>query len=367
MNHFRVRIPIEAERAVAKSAGPHELLKNETGTEIPREEFLETSEPAVRKRKRWGVILAGGDGTRLRRLTRLICGDERPKQFCPLVGTDTLLEQTRLRAERSIPAEQLVVALSRSHRPFYIAEHGIRSAQRVIQPSNKGTAPAILYSLLSIERNDDDAIVAILPADHHYAEELTFHSALESAFDVATQRTGSVVLLGAPPDGPEVEYGWIELGSSLAIAEGSAFHVCGFFEKPSIDVAKEMLRRGSLWNTFVMVGHVRAFLEMLAGALPDLVDLFRSSRTWTGAELHISDSFYECIDPVDFSRKVLSLELSRLAALRLPSKGWSDLGHPERVIAALRAAGLEPRWVSLWQTQSSSEVVVDPLGRAVYA
>ena len=76
--------------------------------------------------RRWGIILAGGDGTRLKNLTRLVCGDDRPKQFCPLVGKDTLVEQTRKRAERCISSEQILFLLTRSHSAFYLNERGLR-------------------------------------------------------------------------------------------------------------------------------------------------------------------------------------------------------------------------------------------------
>lgn len=296
--------------------------------------------------RRWGVILAGGDGTRLQKLTRLICGDERPKQFCPLVGNETLLEQTRKRTERSIPSERILVPLSRSHRAFYDQERGVRPSQRIVQPANRGTAPPILYSLLSIERNDPDALVAILPCDHHYSDEPGFTATLECAFDIAAERSASVVLVGASPQGPETEYGWIELGSP---AGDAAFHVQGFCEKPPVHIARRLIDRGSLWNTFVMVGHVRSFLEMVNGALNSLVDTFRKSKGWTGAEVHIPDSLYDGIDPVDFSRQVLSVQTHRLLALKLWHAGWSDLGHPERVIAILQAAGHEPWWMKEWR------------------
>ena len=299
---------------------------------------------------RWGLILAGGDGTRLQKLTRLICGDTRPKQFCPLIGTDTLLEQTRKRAERMIPGEQILVPLTRSHRAFYLQEPGILPSQRIIQPVNKGTAPPILYSLLSIEQNDPEAIVAILPCDHHYLDELRFAAALESAFAIAEERNDSVVLLGAPPQGPEVEYGWIELGPSMDSADGASFHVQGFCEKPPIHTARELLKRGSLWNTFVMVGHVRGFLEMANAALGDVMEQFRQCELWTGSEVEIPDSLYERIRNIDFSRHVLSVQAGRLIALRMGCTGWSDLGHPERVVDVLRAAGLEPWWLREWQT-----------------
>ena len=297
---------------------------------------------STRQGRRWGVILAGGDGTRLQKLTRVICGDDRPKQFCPLVGNDTLLEETRKRAERSMPREQILFPLTRSHRAFYRQERGIHPSQRIVQPANKGTAPPILYSLLSIEQNDKEAIVAILPCDHHYSDERMFTAALESAFDIAVQHSGSVVLLGAPPQYPEVEYGWIELGPSVGGADSASFQVRAFCEKPSFHVARELLERGSLWNTFVMVGHVRGFLEMVNVALSGVVEQLRKSQLWAGREVHIQDSLYDRIHSVDFSREVLSVHVRRLVALRMGRTGWSDLGHPERVMAVLQTTGQEP-------------------------
>lgn len=297
--------------------------------------------------RRWGVILAGGDGTRLQILTRLICGDDRPKQFCPLLGNETLLEQTRIRAERSVPREQVLFSLTRDHRAFYLQEPGIRTPRRIVQPANKGTAPPILHSLLSIERLDPDAIVAILPCDHHYSDEEMFTAALESAFAIAAENSTSVVLLGACPQGPEVEYGWIDLGPSAG-GDGS-FQVRGFCEKPSCQEAKELFQRGCLWNTFVMVGHVGAFLKMIGTALPRLAEAFQRSGLWAGSEVHIEDSTYERIDAVNFSKEVLSVQTGRLMALRLGRTDWNDLGHPERVMEVLQRASLEPWWMKKWQ------------------
>jgi mannose-1-phosphate guanylyltransferase len=323
---------------------------------------METHVPAIneapgRRSRRWGVLLAGGDGARLRKLTRLICGDDRPKQFCPLFGDESLVEQTRLRAKRSISLEQILVPLTRSHQTFYLQETGILPAQRIVQPVNKGTAPPILYSLLSIEQNDDEAIVAILPCDHHYAAESLFTAALESAFDIAAQHSGSIVLLGEPPRGPEVEYGWIEPGPSVRGAGGISFRVERFFEKPPFDVAMDLLRRGCLWNTFALVGHVRGFLETVNLSLPDVVEQFRGNHFWAGSEVRIENSFYDRIPSIDFSREVLAAQTPRLIVLRMVRTGWSDLGHPERVMAALHAAGLEPSWMRKWKALTHSVIL----------
>jgi mannose-1-phosphate guanylyltransferase len=320
------------------------------------------NEPDQRSR-RWGVLLAGGDGARLRNLTRLIYGDDRPKQFCPLFGNNTLVEETRKRAERSIAREHILVPLTRSHQAFYLREPGILPDQRIVQPANKGTAPPLLYSLLSIEQRDDEAIVAILPCDHHYSDEPAFTAALEFAFDIAAEHRDSVVLLGEPPRGPEVEYGWIGPGPSVSGAGGVSFRVRGFCEKPSFDLAMDMLRRGWLWNTFVMVGHVRGFLETINMALSDVpvlngvVDRIRGNRLWVGREVHIQESLYERIPSIDFSRDVLAAQIPRLIALRTGRTGWSDLGRPERVMAALQAAGLEPLWMKRWKALTHSLIL----------
>lgn len=298
---------------------------------------------------RWGVILAGGDGTRLQALTRLISGDDRPKQFCPLVTRDTLLEQTRRRARRTIPDHHLLFYLSRHHEPFYRQEASLQPSQRVVQPSNKGTTPPILHSLLSIARLDREALVAILPCDHHYADDNAFTAALESAFEVAERRRDAIVLLGAHPQGPEVEYGWIELAAGNDLAQ--PLGVKRFLEKPSSQVARQLMNQGALWNTFVMVGHVSTFLEMIAAALPELMEMFPAGSLWTGSELHIPEFIYQRLNATDFSRCVLSraAQNSRLIVLLLRHAGWSDLGHPDRVLAVLEARGLTPWWREKWE------------------
>jgi mannose-1-phosphate guanylyltransferase len=299
---------------------------------------------------RWGVVLAGGDGVRLRELTQMVSGDDRPKQFCPLLGNRTLLEETRRRAERTIRPKRILFAVAREHEHYYLRYLAAQASQRIVQPCNKGTAPAILYTLLRIARMDPEAIVAIFPCDHYYAPESAFTTALESAFTVAEQQADSVVLLGAQPKGPEVEYGWIEVGEAIRGRAG-LFRVKRFQEKPALAVAEDLFRSGSLWNTFVMIGHARTILEMARDTVPALLEVLESGRVMQnpGGEIRIPDSVYDRITPTDFSRQVLSAATDRLLTLRLTGIEWNDLGDPSRVLATLADQKHDlPGWAKQW-------------------
>jgi mannose-1-phosphate guanylyltransferase len=118
----------------------------------------------------WGVILAGGEGARLKSLTRFVSGEDTPKQFCRLLGGQSLLSQTSQRISRVIRSERTVYVLLNSHERFYSKElRNVPSTRMVVQPSNRGTLPAILSSLISIIRQGKDAVVGFFPSDHHYA------------------------------------------------------------------------------------------------------------------------------------------------------------------------------------------------------
>jgi mannose-1-phosphate guanylyltransferase len=299
---------------------------------------------------RWGMVLAGGDGTRLRSLTRIVSGDDRPKQFCPLLGGRTLLAQTRLRTAESIGRDRTLFALTKVHEPFYAKElENVPPIRMVVQPCNRGTLPAILWSLLRIIRLDKSASVAIFPSDHYYAKEEKFMAGIASAFDLAEANTRSVILLGALATHPEIEYGWIEPGATVTSSSGDRLKaVKRFWEKPSCQIARSLFDQGCLWNTFVMVGCATAFQAMIQHASPNLYSAFEPilSLPDCAMEAELMQRIYDHLPTADFSKLVLSLSTEMLAVASLGDIGWSDLGDPQRLITTLFESGIENPWVA---------------------
>lgn len=169
-----------------------------------------------RKANRHAVILAGGDGTRLRSLTRAIAGDERPKQFCPILGDETLLDKTRSRTAMRIAPENTHFSLTQKHEQYYERLLcNVSESQMIVQPENRGTAPAILYSLMRLAKTSPDARVAFFPSDHYFTDDTSFMNYVDSAFRTVEAEPGSIVLLGIEPEKAETSYGWIEPVQSL--------------------------------------------------------------------------------------------------------------------------------------------------------
>lgn len=317
--------------------------------EYPSKEFPSFPGFAPRRGERAAVILAGGDGSRLKSLTRLITGDERPKQFCPVIGGDTLLGKTRSRIAASVETENTYFSLTKKHRRFFEDQlSGVSRARMVVQPENKGTAPAILYSLLRVATDSPDATVAFFPSDHYFSDDRAFMNNVESAFRAADRDPSAVILLGIEADKPEASYGWIEPEESLfGDLPGSVSRVSQFWEKPSPGTAAKLLAKGGLWNSFVMVGKVDAFLAMFSRHQPKMHRMFQAAAKQMGkaSEAAVMRAVYCWIGESNFSTDVLEHSADMLRVLRVANVGWSDLGEPARVISTLNTLGVHANWM----------------------
>ncbi len=124
------------------------------------------------------------------------------------------------------------------------------------------------------------------------------------------------------------------------------FGVRRFWEKPNQLLAQVLQLRGCLWNSFVMVASVQALLEIIQTAIPELHRSFSSLSALFGtrAETEAIGKLYERLEEINFSHQVLALRPERLAVIKVTGVRWNDLGEPQRVMASLDMAGIQPHW-----------------------
>jgi mannose-1-phosphate guanylyltransferase len=260
----------------------------------------------------------------------------------------SLLDHTLDRVGRLLPRSRTVVVTLRSHSRYFSGRFTSAGSPRVlVQPDDRGTGAGVLLPAQWIAWRDPGATVAIFPSDHFVLEEAAFMDHVRRVAAWVDGHPDRVVLLGAQPTEPEVEYGWIELGRPLdPESPVRVWEIRRFWEKPSEDVARVCLEAGCLWNTFIVVGKASVLLRAGQEGLPEVADrLARIDRFWgTEDEGWAVQQAYALMPEADFSRAILAPVPACLAVSRLPSVMWSDLGSPRRVLQIVARLGMAPAW-----------------------
>lgn len=285
----------------------------------------------------WALVLAAGEGARLRSLPTATAGTTVPKQFCSLDQGPSLLHEALCRARTVTTEERTCVVVAEQHRHWWEGALWTLPPENVIvQPHNRGTALGILLPLLHILRHDPEAQLVLLPSDHHVRHEPVLTTALQDAIEQLQPRSHEIVLLGIQPEDLDPDLGYVVPG----ISDGRrALPVERFVEKPSLVLANELIRAGALWNTFIVVSTGLALIELVRRRFPEIVNVmsaaFDSDRR-SGPQGTAVAELYDTLPVVDLSRDILAEELSELRVLPVPPCGWRDLGTPKRVSEALR-------------------------------
>ena len=261
-----------------------------------------------------------------------------PKQFIRFFngkGT-SLLGATLLRLSQETGFASPLILANNDHR-FLVKEEteraGIKPMAIVLEPVARNTAPAIAVAALLIARENPNGVMAVMPSDHAIKDETRFVDAVRRAGRIAA--TGRLALFGIKPAGPHTGYGYIRQGQAVAAANGAAFEVHSFVEKPNRKTAEKYLADGGYyWNAGIFVLHVRTFLEELARLEPRVLDAARAALAKAEEDmgfLRLDKSSFAAAPSISVDYAVME---KTIAAIMLPiDVGWNDVGS----------------WSSLWE------------------
>ena len=267
------------------------------------------------------VIMAGGSGTRLWPLSR----GNFPKQFLPLTGRHTMLQQTLLRLSGLQHSAPLLIC-NEDHR-FIAAEQirqlGMGKADIMLEPVGRNTAPAIaLAALRAKQQGNAEAVLLVLAADHVINNTPAFQQAIEQALPLAND--GQLVTFGIVPSSPETGYGYIKRGKQ----SGSAYQVDSFIEKPDLSTAEFYLQSGEYyWNSGMFMFRADIYLQQLQKFRPDIYAACEVAMAEQISDLEfvrINKAAFEACpsDSIDYA----VMEKTEHAVAVPLDAGWNDVG-----------------------------------------
>lgn len=273
------------------------------------------------------VVLAG------RGLPPVLAPDERAVAATRTLSVKNPFSETLRRAAHVASRDRVAAVLSEP-----VPEHlltcleGFDNRNLFSQPRYLGTAYEVLISLLHLEpRIPATTPIIFLPSDHVVSIEEVMTCALHNMIEWITNEPTPVYLLGAAPEGPHDELGYI-----LPWLDGQQIPtgVYEFIEKPAMREARRLINAGGLWNTFIFGGTYCAILELFRpyAATIDALRTALSAQTQgvRKRQTHSLLSLYQRLAPLDFSRDLLSGQTDKLNVLRLPPCGWWPLRSPKR-------------------------------------
>lgn len=295
------------------------------------------------------VVLSGGAGTRLWPLSRELY----PKQLLPLVGEQTMLQETVLRLQGVAGLASPVVVCNDAHR-FMVAEQLRQAGQAaetiILEPVGRNTAPAVAVAALQAVACGDDPLLLVLPADHVIRDAEALCAAINAG--VSEVQSGALLTFGIVPTAPETGYGYIRRGekcevrglnlvSNLSTAPLSLYTVDQFVEKPDQSTAEKYLASGDYyWNSGMFLFKASTYLAELEKYAAPMLQSCRLAWQGRVADLDFTrldaDAFAACpANSIDYAvmEKTLHAVVMPLAA------GWSDVGS----------------WAALWEVGPGDE------------
>jgi mannose-1-phosphate guanylyltransferase/mannose-6-phosphate isomerase len=267
----------------------------------------------------YGVILAGGWGTRFWPLSR----SHYPKQVLRLLGSESMLQTTVERLLPRIPARRLAVVTNADQADLIHQELHRKGWDEVriwIEPQGRNTAAAVGLAAIYLGEEAEDALMAVFPADHFIRDQAGLLQALD--LGAVWAQAGYLVTFGIPPTRPETGYGYIKQGATLD-DQGRVHRTDRFIEKPPLDRAREFVAAGGYyWNSGIFVFRRDVLLAAFARYLPDLYrELARLTATDNRPPL--AEVYAKC-PSISLDHGIL--EKANNVVVVPVSMGWNDVG-----------------------------------------
>lgn len=281
------------------------------------------------------VIMAGGSGTRFWPESRRL----RPKQLLPLASDRTLLRETYDRCAAWIPASSWMVVTNQQladETSRQLSE--LKPDQIVGEPCGRNTAPCIALAAAKLFKQDSDAVMLVMPADHAISPPEEFHSAVDRAIRQVQSNPQQLVLFGVPPTYPATGYGYIERDQPLGDAATSAFTVREFHEKPPRERAEQFLAGGRhYWNCGIFVWRADRILELIREHQPEIARLIDEITPDLGTdnEANALKQIFPRMPSISIDHAVLE-KAQEVVVLEAPF-AWDDVGSWQAV-ARLKGA-----------------------------
>ena len=274
----------------------------------------------------YGVIMAGGGGTRFWPLSR----HKEPKQRLNLTGKDLMINETIDRVATVADPDHIYIVTNVDQAPkMKEATAGRIDPSRILsEPSARNTAACVGYAAMEILKKHGDGIMAIFPADHYIRNEAEFTRVLKLAA-VEAEKKGDLVTLGIRPTFPSTGYGYIKFD---ARDRGEVKKAEEFKEKPDLETAKSYLESGCYaWNSGMFVWKASVILEHFKTLLPEVYSCLEriGDAMNTPAEETVIEEVYPQIPSVSVDYGIME----KSSDIRVISAdfGWDDVGSWENL------------------------------------
>lgn len=291
----------------------------------------------------WSIVLAAGEGERLKPFVRRWLGYEKPKQYCTFVGTRSMLQHTLDRADEITAPEHKVTVVARDHRRRGWPEQLKQAGRLVVQPTNQGTAAAVFLALTYIRHQAPNATVVLFPSDHFVYPENRFLDVVRAAVGAAQTLSERLVLLGVAASHVELDYGWIQIGNDLGRFMGRRLSsAIRFKEKPALGHREQQaIAAGGLWNTLILATSADLLWSLGHRCFPEMMSQLENfaASIGSGDEEAELDTLYQGLSHHDFSSELLEALPEKIAVMELNGVLWSDWGRPERIMESLAVIG----------------------------